>query len=468
MRGEIMIRRYSAVLFVLFLFVSPAFINAAEPDLPRPSPSQLAWQDAELMAVFHYDLHVFDGKKYVQRENRVTPVDDYNIFNPEKLDTDQWIRAVKAMGAKAAVLTVSHETGFSLYQSDVNPYCLKALKWRDGKGDIVADFVASCRKYGLEPGLYIGIRWNSYYGVHDFMAVTGKAFGKNRQDYYNRYVEKMIEELCTRYGPLFEIWFDGGAYGPELGGPDVRPIVEKYQPDCIFYHNYERADYRWGGSESGTVPYPCWSTFPYPAWMQHRDEKPDLALIKYGDPGGKYWMPAMSDAPLRGYNGRHEWFWEPGDEEHIFPLENLVDMYYKSVGRNSTLFLGITPDADGLVPDADVRRLKEFGDEITRRFSSPLAAAKGQGKELVLDLGSERELNHVVLMEDIAEGERVRDFTVEAMVGGKWTALVEGSCIGHKFIGHFDTVRAQKLRLLVRQSAAEPLIRDFSVYNVEE
>lgn len=102
--------------------------------------------------------------------NRITPVADYNIFNPEHLDTDQWVVAAKNAGAKFAVLTATHETGFALYQSDVNPYCLKAVKWRDGKGDIVRDFVNSCRKYGIMPGIYVGIRWNSLLGIHNFKA----------------------------------------------------------------------------------------------------------------------------------------------------------------------------------------------------------------------------------------------------------------------------------------------------------
>ena len=121
-------------------------------------------------AVFHYDLHVFDGIRYGQGNNRISPIEDYNIFNPTQLDTDQWIQAAKAAGCKFAVLTATHETGFGLWQSDVNPYCLKAVKWRDGKGDIVRDFVNSCRKYGIQPGIYVGIRWNSLLGIHNFKA----------------------------------------------------------------------------------------------------------------------------------------------------------------------------------------------------------------------------------------------------------------------------------------------------------
>ncbi len=145
------------------LFCSLLTLNAQNHnDIPIPTQAQLDWQNAELVAVFHYDLHVFDGKRYIQSVNRITPIEDVNIFNPKNLDTDQWVKSAKDAGCKIAILTATHETGFALYQSDVNPYCLKAVKWRNGKGDIVNDFVKSCRKYGVKPGIYIGIRWNSF------------------------------------------------------------------------------------------------------------------------------------------------------------------------------------------------------------------------------------------------------------------------------------------------------------------
>lgn len=436
--------------------------------IPLPSPAQQMWQDAELAALICYDLHVFDGKKYKQAENRIVPIPDINIFNPEQLDTDQWIRSVKEMGAKIAILTATHETGFALYQSDVNPYCMKALKWKDGKGDIVRDFVNSCRKYDVKPGLFIGIRWNSFLGVYDFMMPKdGSKFQENRQTFYNKMCEGMTEELMSRYGDLAIVWYDGGGHGPELGGADILPIVEKYQNDMIFYHNSQRADIRWGGSETGMVPYPCWGTYPFPYSHSKNHEviyKNDFELLKTGDPEGPYYMPAMSDAPLRGYNGRHEWFWEPGDEAHIFPLEHLMKMYHGSVGRNSTLILGLTPDDRGLIPDVDVARLKEFGNEIQRRFGHPIASVQGEGKRLQLKLPATKKINAIVIAEDIRQGERVRNYKVEGKVNGKWKILATGSCIGHKRIEEIEPVEVSALRLQIEESLAQPVIADFSVY----
>ncbi|MDN5214947.1 alpha-L-fucosidase [Fulvivirgaceae bacterium BMA12] len=448
------------------------FVPLKNPEFPVPNARQLAWQEAELGVVFHYDLHVFDGKKYGQGQNRIDPVPDYQIFNPEKLDTDQWIKSAKDAGATFAMLTATHETGFALYQSDVNPYSLKALKWRDGKGDIVGDFVNSCRKYGIKPGIYLGIRWNSFLGVHDFKVNGEGEFRENRQHWYNSMVEGMVKEICTRYGELFEIWFDGGADHPDNGAPDVLPIVRRYQPNCLFYHNGQLAEARWGGSEHGMVGDPCWATFPYPAtgagesaWKNIA--KDNFKLLKHGDPDGKYWVPAMSDAPLRGYNGRHEWFWEPGDEEHIFPLENLVDMYYKSVGRNSTLILGLTPDPDGLMPEPDVNRLKELGTEIKKRFSDPIANTSGKGTRVYLKLPSTQKFNQLVIQEDIANGERIRAYSVEALINGQWKEVASGQSIGHKRIHLIDEVEASRLRLMIHESISEPIIKLFSIYAID-
>ena len=140
----------------------------------------------------------------------------------------------------------------------------------------------------------------------------------------------------------------------------------------------------------------------------------------------------MADAPLRGINGRHEWFWEPGDEENIFPVEDLIDMYYKSVGRNSTLILGLTPDPHGLMPKGDVARLKEFGDEINRRFSNPIASTSGEGKKIELKLPQKQSVNQIIIGEDIQFGERVRRYQVKAFVDGSGLLFVAVSLSGIK------------------------------------
>ncbi len=456
-------------LFSLLVVIGTFIQVFPQSTIVTPKPHQLKWHEAEMGAVFHYDLHVFDGIRYGQGNNRLNPIEDINIFNPENLDTDQWVLAAKSAGCKFAILTATHETGFGLWQSDVNPYCLKAVKWQDGKGDIVRDFVNSCRKYGVQPGIYVGIRWNSLLGVHNFKVAGEGEFAVNRQKWYKRFCEKMVEELCSRYGELFMIWFDGGADNPRENGPDVEPIVNKYQPNCLFYHNVDRADLRWGGSETGTVGYPCWSTFPYP--FSHSNSTESVVnhndLLKHGDPAGKYWVPAMADFPLRCINGRHEWFWEPGDENNIAPLSDLMDIYEKSVGRNATLMIGLTPDPKGVIPEGDVQRLKEWGDEISRRYSQPLAVVNGEKNKLTLNLPKKQLVDCCLLQEDISQGERIMRYRIEAKSDGKWKTICEGESVGYKRIERFEPIEADALRLVVSENRSEPRIVNFSAYCID-
>lgn len=435
-------------------------VPAKANEIAVPAQRQLKWHEAEIGAVFHYDLHVFDGKRYSQTANRVSPIKDVNVFNPKKLDCEQWVLAAKAAGAKFAVITATHETGFAIYPSKVNPFCLKAVKWRGGKGDVVGEFVAACRKHGIAPGIYIGIRWNSHLDIFDFKARGNEA--RERQKTYKKFCEEMTRELCTKYGKLFMIWYDGGASDPKTDGPDVLPIVAKLQPDCLFYHNAQRADFRWGMSETGTVPYPNWSSYPLPASslpVKSREH------AYHGDPEGKYWVPAMADTPLRGANGRHEWFWEPGDENAVYPLEKLMEMYEKSVGRNATLILGLTPGPDGLLPAGDVARLKEFGEAVKTRWGNPKKTASGEGDEIMIRFARPQNLSAAVIQENIELGHRVREYVLEVQrTDSEWEEVAAGTSVGHKRIEKFPEIEALAIRFRATKTAGTPEIINFAAY----
>lgn len=430
--------------------------------LPRPTRAQLAWHEAGLGVVFHYDLHVFDGELYSQGANRKAVPDDPDVFQPHELDCDQWIAAAKAAGARFAILTASHETGFRLWQSDANPFSMRATSWRGGKGDVVREFVDACRRADIAPGIYLGTRWNAQLGVLDHKVTERSPITQAR---YAALCEAEVEEICTRYGPLFELWFDAGAGSITKGGPNVIPIVARHQPDCIFYHSEERADVRWGGSESGTVPYPCWSTVRWPAWVQHQAEEPNFAAIKHGDPNGAHWMPAMSDAPLRGANGRHEWFWEPGDEDALHSRDRLATMVEHSVGRNSTLILGLTPDPRGRMPEGDVARLAEMGREVDARWGSPLAeVGPVAGSAVAIPLPGGRTVDRVILQEDIAHGERVRAWRVEAHTSEGRRELARGTCVGHARWARFEATHATALGFVVEDAVATPIVKSFRAF----
>ena len=437
-------------------------VPPAGPALPTPTPAQLAWQDFELGIVFHFDMPVYAPEGWTALRGTLDP----NLYQPAKLDTDQWVAAAKEMGCGYAIFTATHFNGFLQWQSDLYPYGLKQTSWRGGKADIFGDFVESCRKAGIVPGVYLSCHRNAYWKVWNYRVNWGE--GGDGQAEFARMGARMTEELVSRYGDLCEIWYDAGLLHPDDGGPDVLPVVDKHQKNIVFYHSPQRREHRWIGNEEGVAGYPCWATMPDLAVSEqahhaHQTQQADLRrFLANGDPDGPRWEPAMVDVPIRD----HDWFWIPGRDDRVFSLEALVEMYYTSVGRNCTFILGGTPDRDGLVPEADFRRYAELGREIRRRFGKPLAQTAGEGEVVELRLPQPARIDHVSIMEEIAHGERIRAYEVEGHTeADNWTKLCEGISVGHKRIERFSPVEVAAVRLRVTQLRGAPKIRSLAVFD---
>jgi alpha-L-fucosidase len=421
--------------------------------LPRPTPVQLAWQDMEVGMFFHFDIVTY-VPDWDFRSWRNLP--DPGIYNPVKLETDQWMEAAKAIGARYAVFVAKHCSGFLQWQSDIYPYGVKQSRWRNGKGDVVKDFVESCHKYGIKPGIYASVSANGYLEVDNPGLVNrGRGGDTEKQSEYARICEQMLTELWSRYGELTEIWFDGGALPPEEGGPDMVPLLKRLQPNAIVFQG-PVASIRWIGNERGQADYPCWATVP------SLEALSDRQILLQGDPDGKLWLPGECDVPIRN----HQWFWKPDQDNIVYSLDELMDMYYKSVGRNCNLLLNANPNQGGLIPDADFKRYVEFGNEIRRRFSKPLAEVEGEGDLVEMELDHPTTIDHAIIMEDIIHGERIREYVIEGQVeNADWQILCRGMSIGHKRIEKFDPVKVSGVRLRCTRSAAVPLVRRLAVYS---
>jgi len=461
-RREFIRSTAAATLAAPFVSGMDAFADKAS-DIPKPSKAQLRWQDCEFGVIYHFDMPTAAGD--YTHNNVSRKVFDPKLYNPSKLDTDQWVHAAKAAGAKYAVFTATHFNGFMQWQSDLYPYGVKQAAWRNGKGDVVGDFVDSCRKADILPGIYMSTHRNVYQTVWGHYVNWGKGRGTPEQEAYNRIAEKQVEELCSRYGKLLQIWFDAGVMTPEQGGPDVLPVFEKYQPDSVFYHSAQRSDHRWIGNEKARVADPCWATMPDKenggighntrAWKR---------VLGSGDPDGGYWSPGMADIVLRGH-GIHKWFYSPESHRNIWPLENLLKMHDDSVGRNCNLVIGLVVDCTGQEPAPDVKRMEELGKALKQRFSNRLGSVSGAGSELELNLKAPGKPSLIVIQEDIAEGERVRQYAVEGRTpGGNWQVMARGESIGHKRIHSIDPVAVDALRLKIEQSRARPLVKMFACY----
>ncbi len=431
-----------------------------------PTSRQLEWADQEMGVIIHFDVPVFEPAFFF-REHWGKPPSP-SVFNPIQLDTDQWVRTAHEAGAKYAVLVAKHCTGFSLWPTAAHDYSVRSSPWRGGKGDIVGDFISSCKKYGLKPGLYYSVSCNGYYSVDNPGKVISGDAEKQRE--YNEMVMRQLTELWTQYGDLFEIWFDGGALPPDQGGPDVLSLLLRCQPNAVCFQGPDTfpSILRWVGNEQGKAPNPCWSTTNvsngnFVGTVQ-------FAEVGTGDPDGCRWAPAETDMPNRkaGMAYMDGWFWREGEDHTLYTVDELVEHYYTSVGSNTNLLIGMVIDNRGLVPDADVHQFQGFGRAIKERFANQVGMTKGNGESLVLNFDEAAEVSDVVLMEDIAYGERVREYKVEMLIGGEWKVLAEGQSIGHKRILRTERVRIKALRFTAMKSIAQPRIRQFAAYLVRD
>jgi alpha-L-fucosidase len=419
--------------------------NLSKSNMAKPNPIQLAWQDMEVGLFIHFNMFTY-APEWDFRTFKDHPSPE--LFNPVKLDTDQWLEAGKAFGAKYAVLTAKHCSGFCIWQTDAYDYGVKQSKWRNGKGDVVADFIESCHKYGIKPGIYYSATANGYLKVDNPGRV--QSGDPAEQARYKAICEKQLRELWSRYGDLVEVWFDGSALLPEEGGPDIASLLHELQPNAVVFQS-PQASIRWVGNEDGVAPYPCWNT------VKANGE------WGVGDPDGEYWCPAECDVPIR----HGEWGWKPNQDHLVKPLDHLVDLYYRSVGHGCNLLLNSNPDRDGQIPEADMKRYVEFGAELKRRFSKSIAETQDKGNVVELILDKPTVIDHVITMEDIAHGEHVREYVVEAFANGEWKEICKGSSIGHKKIDKFDPVEVSNIRWRCMKSSAEPIIRKLAVYNCQ-
>lgn len=421
-------------LAMLLALRAPA---AAPPKLTLPTTAQLVWQELELGMFVHFGINTFHNVEW--SEGNLDP----KTFNPTKLDAEQWVRVAQSLGAKYLIFTAKHHDGFCLWPTETTDYSVKSSPYKEGQGDVVAEVVAACRKQKLQVGLYLS-PWDRHEPSY-----------KDKTAYDKFYV-RQLTELCTRYGPLVELWFDGaGSEGREYDWPSIIGVVKQHQRPAMIF-NMGEPTIRWAGNEDGVAPYPLWNVVP-------EAEVPDFARGRGKTDGtGTVWLPAECDVPIR--NG---WFYHTDNEHTLKPLDKLLDIYEKSVGRGANLLLNVAPDRRGLIPEADARRAKELGDEIQRRYAKPLATKSDSGFTIPIFFDKPERVNCVISQEFLYQGERVRAYAVEVLAAGAWQTVATGSSIGHKKIDRFATVEASAVRLRVTESVDLPQLRTFAVYRID-
>ena len=413
---------------------------SAEPaaELPRPSPQQVAWHEAGVGLFFHWAPNVYQGG---EGDNLSTPRDK---INPDRFDADQWVQAVKVANAGYMIFVAKHVGGYCAWQTKSTDYSLKTSSWKDGRGDMLAELAKACQARDVRLGVYLCPRDDTHSAGDG-----GRARSPEKQAAYNEIYRQQLTEILTQYGPMFEMWFDGGNIVP------INDLIDQFSPGIIAFQGRRGGGSRWVGTEHGFAPYPCWNTID---WKSGETPKEGA-----GSPTGNAWCPAECDVSIL----RPAWFWSKGSDNHILSLNDLVEIYYMSVGRGVNLLLNATPDIHGEVPAAQMRRLQEFGDEIRGRFAKPLTTTQGKGDRLSLDLDGEKTIDHIVLREDIRDGERVRKFVVEGRrADGTWLGLARGTQVGSRQIFPIPATAVTGLRLTVEESIGPVAIREWSVFYV--
>ena len=422
------------------LLVSALAGRAGDPatSIPVPTPQQVAWHEAGVGLFFHWAPNVYQG---TEGDNRSTPRDQ---INPDHFNADQWVEAVKSANAGYMIFVAKHVGGYCAWQTATTDYSLRTSPWKQGKGDMLAELAKACGNANVRLGVYLCPRDDTQ-GAGD----GGRTPAPEKQAAYNETYRQQLKEILTGYGPMFEMWFDGGNIVP------INDLIDRYAPGIISFQGRRTGGSRWVGTEHGFAPYPCWNTIDW-----NPGETPKEGA---GSPTGNTWCPAECDVSIL----RPNWFWSEGSDQRILSLNDLVEIYYLSVGRGANLLLNATPDKHGEIPTAQMKRLQEFGDEIRARFSKPLLTAKSDNKDLAVDFGSEKTIDHIVLREDIAGGERVRRFVVEGRrANGSWFALAQGTQVGCRQIIAIPATAVQAVRLTVQASVAPVRIRELSVYHV--
>ncbi len=428
----------STLIVLVALIHADAFAEGEARGIP--TPEQIAWHEMEIEMFLCLDPCTWQGREY----------DDHSIplseINPAQLDTDQWCEVAKSFGAKQILFVAKHTGGFCWWQTDTSDYSIKNTPYKNGQGDVLDELAQSCRKHGLKLGVYIypgDDQWGAGIGS------GGRTKDPAKQEAYAQVLRQQWTEVLTRYGEVSEVWFDGSCV------IEVGDILEKHAPKAMVFQG-PHATLRWPGNEKGIAPYPTWQT------VSRADAKSGGSTGQHSDPDGDAWLPMEMDTTLLD----HKWFWAPNTDHMLKPLDHLMDIYYKSVGRGCVLLLDATPDTAGLIPEAHIERYREFGEAIRRIYANKKGETAGTGRAIELRFDSPADVNHLITMEDIRHGHVVRAYGIDGLVNGEWTKLVEGSSVGYKRIDTIDTVHVEGLRLRVTEAVGEPVITSFAAYDV--
>ncbi len=410
-----------------------------------PTKKQMEFLSWELGVFFHFGIRTFyEGHK----DWDMQPM-SLEGFIPQSLSCEQWIKTIHEAGAKYAVFVAKHHDGFANWPSKYTQYSVANTPWKDGKGDVVAEFVSACRQYDIKVGIY--------YSPAEFDMKDAKKTDKQYDDYFIN----QIAELLTGYGKIDYLWFDGcGSEGHVYDTVRIIGKIRQMQPELLIFNMWD-PDTRWIGNEDGFAPLPNFNIVDSVDFSVLSNERDIMQE--------KLYLPGECDCRLRWKN----WFYSGHDANTIKTLDQLMGLYYLSVGRGANLLINIGPDRRGLLPAEDAQRILEFGSEIKRRFSNPVAVGKFAKKSIdhkyFLALDDFTLINHLILKEDISFGDGVLKYRILIKTSGtrKYVTVFEGANIGHKAICQFPAVHTNEVVVEILEAENDYGITEIKAFYVQ-
>lgn len=471
-------KKHLASLILASLALPTFSAEAPKPCGAVPTPQQVDWLRMEWYAFVHFGLNTYTGKEWGYGDESPT------LFNPTDFNASAIVREFKKAGMAGMIYTAKHHDGWCSWPTSSTKHSIKKSPWKQGKGDVVKSFAKACKKHNIKFGVYIS-PWDrncAEYGRKGYLRV-----------YY-----KQIQELLTKYGPIFEIWFDGanggdGFYGGakehrNIGNdssayynfPKIVKNIRKMQPDCIIWGAGQHGDVVWGGSEKGHVNYPCWNVI-------NKDTEKER------------WISLEGDTPIN----RAGWFWHGGQKDKVKSPEHLMQVYLDSVGRGANLILNLAPDKTGRLDAADVESLQTFGRmrrnllarDFARGASAKASVVRGDDDTFGADKLTDGDIESywctndgettgsvelklkkpatfdvVRVREQIRLGQRVSGFTIEAYIDGAWQIIDGGGqTIGNQVLRRLEyPVTTDRVRLNITESRACPCISELSLLRMPD
>jgi alpha-L-fucosidase len=425
---------------------TPRTVDRLDGGIPVPTPAQLAWQRDELAMFIHFGVNTFTDREW--GDGKESPA----IFAPTALDARQWARTARAAGFKAMILTAKHHDGFCLWPTATTTHSVVSSPWRGGQGDLVREFVEACRAEGLKVGLYLS-PWDQNHPT----------YGDSPR--YTAVYEAQLTELLTRYGAIHEVWFDGAnGEGPNgkrqvYDWPRTWALVRRLQPEAVMFSD-AGPDVRWIGNERGVAGETNWSTVD-PAIVPVPGMTGDEVMrsLQQGDRGGSVWRPGETDVSIRP-----GWFYHAAEDGRVRTADDLVELYFTSVGRNSKLLLNVPPTRAGLLHASDVASLLGMRSKLDTTFATDLArgarttwcATRARTAELEVTLTAPATVGIIDLREPIAQGQAVARYRVEGRTAAGWQLLAEGTTIGYRRLVRVSPTRVEALRVVVGDAEGAP------------